>query len=233
MAEPKLRRTFYDQLNLNAAGVQSFNTDAGNVHEFIDLLNNMILFDWDKRYNAKQCLDHRFFADYQKLIEVTRKDYPIVKPKEEIMLVRKCIERKWMANSAIEIFNNRHKLNWYNHRALFQTMDLYDRYLAVMFHHAVVPDNFIESDLKGLIHDKFGAELRFMTCIYLCIKFFSSMYLPITYDSVVTHQYKTKEAKIIAEQFEASFIYNCLNIIFTGQLFMKWPMISTINSMTR
>jgi hypothetical protein len=89
-------------------------------------------------------------------------------------------------------------------------MDLFDRYLSVMFKHTEIPKHALESNLKGFIHDKFGADLRFMTCIYLSIKYFSSIHYPISYDSIVASAFRTKEAKLIADQFESSFIKNCL-----------------------
>jgi hypothetical protein len=170
----------------------------------------MLRFDWEERYTATQCLDHPFFEEYRSLIAETRRQHPPQPRREKPLVVHKCIERKWMAQIMTEIFNNRAALKWYNDRALFQAMDLFDRYLAVMFHATTIPPSAVESDLKGFIHDKFNAELRFMTCLYLCIKYFSSIHYPVSYDSVVTENYRTEEAKLIAEQFEGGFVKNCL-----------------------
>jgi len=170
----------------------------------------MLKFDWDQRYTASQCVDHPFFNDYKNLITETRQKYPPQPRPEQIMLTRKCIERQWMAQAATEIFNNRSSLHWYTDRSLFQAMDLFDRYLSVMFHVTTIPPNAVESNLKGFIHDKFGAELRFMTCVYLCIKYFSSIHHPVRYDSIVADEYRTTESKLVAEQFEGGFIKNCL-----------------------
>jgi len=207
---PRIRRSFEQQIGLSAQGLEQFEKQAGRLESFCDLLNNMLQFEWERRYTATQCLDHPFFNDYRLLITQTRKLYPTCPRKEQPLMIRKCVERKWMAQAVTEIFNNRGSLKWYSHRALFQAMDLFDRYLFVMFNITKIPPNAVESDLKGFIHDKFGAELRFMTCLYLCIKYFSSIHYPISYDNIVSEEYRTSEAKIIAEQFEGGFIKNCL-----------------------
>ena len=204
------RRSFMQQMGFNNELKQQFQAEAGGLESFCDLLNHMIMFEWERRYTVTQCIDHPFFSEYKLLIDETRKKYqPKCRP-EQVIVIRDCVERKWMADAATEIFNNRGRLHWYTHRALFQAMDLFDRYLYVMFHSASIPTNAVESDLKGLIHDKFGAELRFMTCLYLCIKYFSSIHQPVKFDTIVAKEYCTKEAKLIAEQFEGGFIKNCL-----------------------
>lgn len=207
---PKVRRSFTQQMGFSNELLEQFEKQAGPLERFCDLLENMLRFEWDQRYTATQCIDHPFFEEFKQLIAETRRKYiPQPRP-QQIILTRNSVERRWMSQAATEIFNNRGSLHWYTHRALFQAMDLFDRYLSVMFHVTPIPPNSLESDLKGLIHDKFGAELRFMTCLYLCIKYFSSIHHPVKYDTIVAEEYRTAEAKLIAEQFEGGFIKNCL-----------------------
>lgn len=207
---PRLRRTFAQQMGFSVEALELFEKQAGKLDLFCDLLDKMLKFEWEQRYTTTQCLDHPFFDDHRSIITRTRKLYPPQIEKEQVLLIKECVERKWMSQAATEIFNNRGSLRWYSHRALFQAMDLFDRYLSVMFHVTTIPSNAIESNLKGFIHDKFGAELRFMSCLYLCIKYFSSIHYPISYETIVAEEYRTNEAKLIAEQFEGGFIKNCL-----------------------
>lgn len=207
---PRVRRTFSQQLALSNEGKEQFEKQAGKLEIFCDLLDSMIRFDWEQRFTAAQCLDHPFFDDHRLIIKETRRIYPPQIKKDRVLMISSCVERKWMAQAATEIFNNRGSFKWYSHRALFQAMDLFDRYLSVMFQNTVIPSNAMESNLKGFIHDKFGAELRFMTCLYLCIKYFSSIHYPVSYDSIVAEEYRTNEARLAAEQFEGGFIKNCL-----------------------
>lgn len=207
---PKQRKTFKQQFGFTHALELQFERQAGSLNLFCDLLSNMLKFDWNSRYNITQCLNHPFFSDYREVIQATRKKYPPAPHVEQIILVKDCVERKWMSDIAVEIFNNKRQLHWYNPRCLFQAMDLFDRYLSVMFHVTKIPPNAVESEHKGFIHDKFGAELRFMTCLYLCIKYFSSIHHAIPFEDVVSKEFKTPEALLIAEQFESGFIKNCL-----------------------
>ena len=207
---PGARLTWKQQLGLQPAGIQQFNREAGSFDAFCELLESMFVFDWNDRPTCTEVLAHPFFADYQDYIAQTRKEFPPKRSEPLPLAVRDCVERKWMAQIVTDIFNNRGDLRWYNDRALFQAMDLFDRYLHVMFEHTAIPKNAVESDLKGFIHDKFGAELRFMSCLYLCVKYFSSIHHPIPFNDVVTEKYRTPKALLEAEQFEGGFIMNCL-----------------------
>ena len=207
---PRIRRSFIEQIGLSVEGVEQFEKEAGKLEVFCDLMNNILKFEWDLRFTATQALNHPFFNDYKDLIAKTRELFPPYAKPEKPIIIHNCVERQWMAQSVAEIFNNRHLLQWYNTRVLFQAMDLFDRYISVMFRVTVIPPNSIESELKGFIHDKFGAELRFMVCLYLCIKYFSSIHYPISFDTIVADEYKTPEAKLIAENFEGGFVKNCL-----------------------
>lgn len=207
---PATRRSFKAKLGLSNSYLKQFANQAGDLSMFVDLLAKMLCFDWDDRYTSSQCLDHPFFSDYKLIINKSRKLYTSHTKHEEPILIRPCIERKWMSQTVTTIFNNRHSLNWYSHRVLFQAMDLYDRYLHVMFRSTKIHPNSIESDLKGLIHDKFNSELRFMTCVYLCVKYFSSLHHATKFESVVSSDFRTEEAKRVAEQFEGGLVKNCL-----------------------
>lgn len=208
---PKTRMSFVDKIKqkLTDKTIAQFEREAGSIQLFDDLLNKCLTFNWEQRIKTSEILNHPFFEDYHDYVKIVREKYPI-EEKSNLIIIKQCIERKWMSEVVFSIFNNRVKLDWYSHRVLFQAMDLFDRYLLVMFHVNNFPSNAIESDFKGLIHDKFGTELRFMTCLYLCIKYFSSIHYPVSFDSIVGEEYKTTEAKLQAEQFEAGFIKNCL-----------------------
>lgn len=207
---PRHRKSFPEQMGFTKDGLAKFERQAGKLSVFCDLLNAMLNFDWEQRCTITDCINHEFFRDYSDLIALTRKRFPPCPEKHRPLIVRTCMERKWMADTVTEIFNNRSCFRWYTHRSLFQAMDLYDRYLSAMFQNTPIPPNAVESNLKGFIHDKFNSDLRFMTCLYLAIKFFSSIQYPISFETIVTKDYCTKEAKLIAENFEGSIIKYCL-----------------------
>ena len=126
--------------------------------------------------------------------------YNHVESNEERILYPICTERKWMAETAIFIFNHRHSLEWYTHRILFQAIDMFHRYLYAMY-----------TDKNEQIHDKSGTELRFMVCVYIAIKFFSTIHYPVSFDTIVEDEFLTPECLVIAEQFEGGLIKNCFS----------------------
>lgn len=207
---PKTRRSFAEQIGFDHGGLAKFEKEAGRFASFCDLLNKMLTFEWDQRITITECLNHDFFRDYADVINYTRKKYPPRTVKYQPITICSCMERKWMSDAVTDIFNNRGSFRWYTHRALFQAMDLFDRYLTAMFQNTTIPSHAVESNLKGLIHDKYGSDLRFMTCLYSAIKFFSSIQYPVPFDNIVSKEFCTKEAKLIAEQFEGAFIKSCL-----------------------
>ncbi len=204
------RKSFIERFGLTEHGLDHLQTTSGNIENFVDLLNNMLIFEWDDRYTVTQCLNHNFFDEFRPLIDETRKMYPPKLNSQLPIKVKDCIERKWMAELVKEIFNNRSNFEWYSDRIIFQAMDIYDRYLSGVLHECTIQPNAVESQYKGLIHDKYNSDLRFMVCIYLSFKYFSSLQCPISYDDVVADQFKTDQAKLIAEAFEGGLIKNSL-----------------------
>jgi serine/threonine protein kinase len=209
--KPRSRKSFQEQLGLTPLALNQFRREAGSIDKFIDLLTNMLRFEWDKRFSISQALNHTFFDDSRDIIESTRSKYSLAHSQEYMYEVRNCVERKWMASVATSIFNDRPSLNWYSHRVLFQAMDLFDRYIFAMYRAGGFPDNAMESEDKGLVHDKYGAELRFYCCVYLCIKYFTTIHHPVSFTAIVPPEYRTPESLIIAEQFESSFVVHCLD----------------------
>jgi len=208
--DPKIRTSFIQKFRLTKRGTESFQKDAGSLELFSDLLSKLLAFDWDERITVSEALNHPFFDDSTAKIQNARNKYPPIIGGPSKLLVRRCKEREWMVQSATFMFNHKDQYTWYSHRILFQAMDLYDRYLTAMFEGTTIPPNAIESDYKGLLHNKFEAEIRFLTCVYLCIKYFSSIHIAIPFESIVSDEYKTPEAMAIAEQFEGGFIKGCL-----------------------
>jgi serine/threonine protein kinase len=208
MHNPPTRTSYAAKIGLTPEAMRQFTKQAGSFEQLCDLLDHMLTFHWEQRYSAEQALDHPFFAEYRPLILATRKLYcPVM---EDRLIIHDCIERRWMSQIAIDIFNNRRQLVWYSPRTIFQAMDLFDRYLAVMFYSTKIVSNAVESDIKGLVHTKIDTQIRFVTCLYLTIKYFSSVHYPIAFDKITQEikclEFVAKEAQLVAEEFEATFI---------------------------
>ncbi len=191
------RQSFLDQLELTKYERVSF-----DVKGFCQLLQNMLAFDKKLRYDIKEAVHDPFFDPVRdQYTEPHKKDYPLQ--------IINCIEREWMAQTASNLFNSQENLEWYNHRCLFQAIDLFHRYLYVM-HTNLDNGTLIESELTGKIHDKFNTNLLFMTCIYITIKYFSTIHYPIPFSSIVKEEFLTPACLSKVEQFEGGLIKNCL-----------------------
>ena len=195
----KKRKTFKEHMNLSKKWTNHFNKVA-SLDDFCDLLSHMIHFDDKTRYSASECLNHPFFKDNKTYIDKIRNDFNHEWAREDRIIYPICDERIWMAETAIFIFNHRDAIEWYTHRILFQAIDIFQRYLYSMYK---------LTDKKN-IHTKSETELRFMTCIYIAIKYFSTLYYPISFASVVEDEFLTPECQKLAEQFEGGLIKNCL-----------------------
>lgn len=201
------RKNFREQLNLSDEAVRDFEEVCGSLDTFINLIDQMICFDVEKRYTAEQCINHKFFDEFRELIEETRK-YESQEDEETINIVQ-CIERKWACAAAREIYNKRESESvkkWYNDRIIFQALDLYDRYLSEMFKSHQFNENAIESRVKGKLHDKDNAELRFYSCLYLCTKYFTTIDEIGSFKDFVPKKFQSEKFLIIAHQFEISLV---------------------------
>jgi serine/threonine protein kinase len=221
VSQPEVRRTWSEILNFTPISISNFNkayisntknslnTEKNSPFElFIDLLNGMMQIDPEYRLDSSQCLNHAFFDGYKSYIEEMRKQYFQTIQSQPSMNIIDCIERRWAVQRAFEIFNNYKCLSWYTHRVLFQGIDIFDRYLVWAFEHNKKNYNPeiqpIETDEKGILHSQEETELRFMVCLYISIKFFSTKYIPISYTKLVENNenFKTPQLIEIAEKFE-------------------------------
>lgn len=209
--KPSTRKSWLDQLALTASGKKQFEQEAGSLIQFCDLIDHMICFDCNDRYSATLCLQNPFFNEYKDYIRLTQEKYPPCVKETVTLQIHHCIERRWMAEEVIGIFNDRlAKQAWYSHRKLFQAMDLFDRYLFFMKNSNKAVPNAVESDVKGLLHTKEETRLRFYVCLYLSIKYFSSIHSPVEFSEVAPNELLTPENLLISEQFETALVVHCL-----------------------
>jgi serine/threonine protein kinase len=221
-AKPKKvkRCSFLQQLYLSNTKTEEFNRDAGDIQLFLDFLNKTICFDPVKRMTSTESIDHPFFDDHRTLIDSVRLSHP---PKPVVQFdipIYRCFERNVIVTLASYIFSNRGRLRWYSHRILFQSIDLFDRYLSIMMKN--VSKNSIESKFSGRIHSEEDTILRYLSLLYLSIKYFSTLTMPISFvyfvDSLridifkgLTGQYQSEDfttysSLLKVEMFETSFI---------------------------
>ena len=191
------RKSWMDQLNLSKQAKLTFEAQAGSLELFCDLLDQMFQVDWDTRNSVTECINHPFFEDQKALIEKTRNSYNPECSFEKLLYIVPCQERSWVKEVAINIYNNRSKLKWYNNRALFQSLRLFDSYMAGIYE---------GKDEKIPIFSKYETLLKFYSFLYLSVKYFSILDNRLTFNEIFPGEYRNNEAKIEIEIFEIGIV---------------------------
>jgi serine/threonine protein kinase len=155
---------------------------------FLDLLEQLLCCA-ESRIDATQALDHDFFVPEREYISSIREAYPPIPDEELPLKICPCLERTMMGKIAENIFQQRNSFHWYSHRILFQAISLFDRYLAW-------PQR--EPNLKKKV------RLAFITCIYLAMKYFTSLQVICPFS--VLYGEISDESKRWAETFEETLI---------------------------
>jgi serine/threonine protein kinase len=202
--------SIFKQLGLDNVKIEEFNnpisgglSSYGSFFDFVDLLEHLFVLDPGKRFSATEALNHIFFKGYRPLINKVRMMFPLTPLESEIPKIIYCEERKTACTTAFRIFNCRKELSWYNHRILFQSIDLFDRYL----------------EYNNKCYNKLEVELKFMVCVYISIKYFSVMTIPPSFTEIINAKGKyltinyTKSKFInIAKEFETTMIRDILKL---------------------
>lgn len=202
----KMERNLKDSLGLTSAQIQEFNAgkNTATYDQFLNLVTGLLELDPNERLSATQALNHEFFEIYKPYINQVREKFPPVSDPVPKLLLSNSTERQKAINIAFTIFNNRQTLYWYSHRILFQGIDLFDRYL---------------NSLKTKLTD-YHIELYFMCCVYISIKYFSTVRSPCPFRKLVVSSYQTPEAIRLAEDFEKILITSTLRFkVYRDTLF--------------
>lgn len=182
-----------------------------------DLIDNMIRFDWSKRYNVDQCINHPFFNDLQYenigAFELNFKD----KSLSSVFNAKYCSERGWMAEIVIhDIFNQRGDKNWYNTRCLFHSIRIFDKYLIYSSSNKQTSKNAVKSSKKGLVFTKQETILIYYVCLYISIKYFTTLNEPTSFFEILPKDLKIKnvylKSKAKAKEIEKDIVINCFEL---------------------
>jgi serine/threonine protein kinase len=177
---------------------------SGASHQLVSLLLGMMNFDPNQRMNATDALNHPFFDSLSQHITAVRQQFlPIANPLPA-PTISNCVERRWGCQMAFMFFNNRMTSPWYRHRILFQAIDLFDRYIDWARKQGKFDPKVVESSRAGLgqLHSRFDAELRFLACLYIAIKYFTTMNVVMAFADLVPDPYRNPQASLIVEEFE-------------------------------
>ncbi len=66
----------------------------------------------------------------------------------------------------------------------------------------------VKSKYQGQYLTRYQSRLYYVVCLYMCIKYFTTLHIPISFNELATDNYKTEKAMIKAEEFEKHMIEN-------------------------
>ncbi|SHO33596.1 Serine/Threonine protein kinase [Cedratvirus A11] len=147
----------------------------------LQLLSGMLAPNPEKRYTATECLDSYFCRKREDLIiEIRTKNPPVADP-EILFSIHSCFERDKAVGVVNDIFNHAQEIEWYSPRILFTSLMLFDRYLDYL--HVTYPEGIkkVEASNSGKYHSERGVILRYLVCLYMSIKYHSTLYVPDTF----------------------------------------------------
>lgn len=189
---------------------ETFREKVGSPEAFVEMIKSMLEFYPDNRPTVSQLLDHPFFEDCRDKIDERRREwlkepeYTCFDEKEKRFTILDCPERKWAVCTAFYFYNknNEEKLEWYKPRILFQAIDLFDRYLLY------IRDSENESleEYEGGFSPREKTEMQFVTCVYLSIKYFATLFTPPSYLSMYEHLFQKENSQELVEIFEKELL---------------------------
>ena len=206
-SSPRYRKSWKEMINLCKVDVKDFNKYPGkqaSYKNYLDLIEKMLHLNSKDRISAKESLSHDFFKPYSEKINYCRQKFPPESKEEPYISIIECKERKWATKLAFTVFNNRTSLLWYRHRIIFQSIDMFDRYLVYLEKEKEEKEEEYktETDKCGKYMTRYNTQLRFIVCLYMCIKYFSTLSLPIPFQELTSEDYKNGQALEDAENFE-------------------------------
>ena len=177
----------------------------GGYDNFVDVLMGMLSFDPNGRKTTTQCLNSPFFDEYREHINSIREAYPPQPPSQSITPRIVYPERKIAMGIPCNIFTNRTSLKWYGHRALFSSINAFDKALAYI-HEAnkgIVPEG------ERILNDR-STFLLYIACLYFYVKYYSSIQKSIPYNEIVLEEYRNPSDAAQVKKYEDMLIKNIL-----------------------
>ena len=192
------RCSFEQQIKLTGRNIEEFNRSPGTYEEFIDLLNHILILDPNERYTATDALSHPFFNSFYPLISETRLTHQPVPDQPDSITLIACNERNYAISIIFNIFSKNRSFAWYSHRILFQSLDIFDRYL-----------HYRSQYLPELVLSQYEIELKFFSCLYLSIKYFLTLYIPSSFNKLISEylhycEHRTRSYVCDINEYQAS-----------------------------
>jgi len=208
------RKAFQKELFPTSEDRENFERQVGSVRSFTALVSSMLQFFPNKRPTVTEVLDNPFFSDFADKIEESRRVYlysegnACFSEDEYRITIQSSQERKWAANLAFYFYNENYSkpngLRWYKPRILFQAIDLFDRYLEYISSEESSPIR--QKSTEKLFEEQVQTEIRFITCIYIAIKYFATLETPISYIDISENLFTIEGTQEFAQRFEKELL---------------------------
>ncbi|SPN79189.1 Serine/Threonine protein kinase [Brazilian cedratvirus IHUMI] len=166
-------------INLTQQQIEEFG--KRDYEHLLQLLSSMLAPNAEKRWTATECLDSYFCRKREELIVDIRTKNPPVPDADLLFTLHSCFERSKAIEVANDIFNHAQEIEWYSPRVLFTSIMLFDRYLEYL--HVAYPQGLKKEEevSSGKYHSQRGVVLRYLVCLYMSIKYHSTLYVPDTF----------------------------------------------------
>lgn len=133
--------------------------------ELFEILVNMLEVDMEKRFSARKLLKLPFFSSFSPKIY-----YPSFEDNKRFFFA--CKEKEIALQATLQIYDLRKNISWFSFRTLFTALSIFFRYLEYLkknYEHGIRAD--------GSFHSPEGAFLRYCCCLYMSVKYFSSLFV--------------------------------------------------------
>jgi serine/threonine protein kinase len=186
---------------------KEFNKTPGSLSSFNDLIKKLLKFHPDQRLSAYDALDHEFFDGFRKDINEIRSKLYDEGLSQQIIL-HKRPENQFIRKVSLQLFKGRDDYVWYNHRILFLSIDIFERYLDYYL-------NFNDE-----IMDQSDIWIKFAVCVYMSIKYFMSLSIPPSFFEILQTKFRNNENKLKCENFERELLTKVLDKgIYRGSIY--------------
>ena len=202
--------------------IREFNKKGGLISEFCDLLDKMLVLHPESRLTATECIDHPFFDSLKIYSGDMRTKYPLILNLDTKVDIYDCIERKWAANIILSVYNKRKKLKWYSHDIAFQSMRIFDEYLAYAFTREDVKLKDCITETQGSLNSKHEIEIYTYSCIYIMYKHYSTLYKFYPWSSIFPPHLINDETLTTLEEFEKYIIRKISRYIIFKPCFLDF-----------
>lgn len=210
------RKVFYNELFPTKESIEIFESViGGSSKSFSQMIEKMLSFDPKDRISIEKILQSPFFKKQKDRIQKHHQDYIETLPSsiydDVIINIIDTDKRKWIVNTAFYFYNEHiqgYLDGWYEHRILFQAIDLYDRYLEyedkIREHQKV--SSLHEINKSHSLDTQIQTEIQFLVCVYISIKYFATLYTPVSYKEISQELFEIEGTQEYAKAFEPQLL---------------------------